>query len=182
METHIRTLTQNGVQLWRHTYAPLRKLVCDCRHTCAPLRKMVCVWRHTYAPSRMLSLTHAHLLLWCCDRHKAAHTCAYTCIRKHTCRHDTRSTATAHSRCHTFCHYTHSATEHSHIVTTHHGCVKVHVMTGWRRLIGCVIFLGHFLQKRHILSDSLAKNDLQLKASYASSPPCTARKECVRYV
>jgi len=44
--------------------------------------------------------------------------------------------------------------------------------TGWRRVIGCLIFIGHFPKKNPTLSGSLAKPDLQLEASYQSLPPC----------
>ena len=45
-------------------------------------------------------------------------------------------------------------------------------ITGWQRPIGCLIFIGHFLQKNNIISGSFAEKDLQFEASNAFSPPC----------
>ena len=43
----------------------------------------------------------------------------------------------------------------------------------------CCSVLGHFPQKTPVISGSFAERDIQLKASYASSPPCVHVCACV---
>ena len=39
---------------------------------------------------------------------------------------------------------------------------------GWRRVVGCILFMDYFPQKSPIISGSFAKNDLKLETSWSA--------------
>ena len=53
--------------------------------------------------------------------------------------------------------------------------------TGWRRLIGSLIVIGHFLQKWLTFSGYVVENDLQLRGSHESSPTCSTASYRLHY-
>ena len=62
---------------------------------------------------------------------------------------------------------------HTRILTSDKRTSSEDLCKGWCRVIGCLIFIGHFLQKSPIVCGFFAIHDLQLKASCDSTPPCT---------
>ena len=62
-----------------------------------------------------------------------------------------------------------------HNVATPHQLLWAETLITCGRVIGCLIFMCHFPPKSPTISASSAKNDLQLKASYGSSLPCSRR-------
>jgi len=113
---------------------------------------LVCVQAHIHTYTSILIYTYMHIIGQFVDKES-------------WCKASWGSSL--HTRTHT---HTHT---HTHTITLDASMP----CTGWWRRIACRIVISHFPQKSPMISGSFAERDLHLKASYASSPPCTKSQQ-----
>ena len=167
--THKHTYTHTHAHTHTPTYIHVVSLSRSITSSLFSIRLLTHTRTHTIPGSRYFDLTihfsqnrHAHLFgllhCFCLARVYSLDLSCCLCLPR----------AIRRVRAHTF-----SSQSSSLRPRTLSYAITLSRCTGWRRLIGSLIIIGHFPQKCPIFGGSLVENDLQLRGSYESSQLCT---------
>jgi len=157
------------IHTYSHIYMYIYVFVCVCVHTYTYIYTIVCVFVHVFACKHNCLFRCMRLCVLCAFI--LAHTATHHNTLQHTATHcNTPQHFLAHSIAETVSGY---VSIHNYLFRGFLMC-DAYSDTGWRRCIGCLIFMALVPQRSAVISGFFAGRDLQLQASYAFSPPCTS--------